>query len=100
MECAELPSTSHATKASRMRLSVFGIESLDSLELAVVNAFSVIPPSPNVEQLDFGACNLPLDVKDSSILRLMDLFETSRLIRRTCRVWCARDRYSMDICCG
>ncbi|CAE7854645.1 Nrdc, partial [Symbiodinium sp. KB8] len=50
-------------KACRMRLSVFGIESLDSLELAVVDAFSIIPPS-DVEQLDFEAHGLPLCVKD------------------------------------
>ena len=41
-----------------MRLSVFGIESLDSLQLAVVNAFSTISPSPDVDDLDFGACGL------------------------------------------
>eukprot|EP00439_Symbiodinium_sp_Y106_P086792 s125_g35.t46 len=51
-------------KASRMRVSVFGIESLDSLELAVVDAFSVIPPCTGVEQLDFEAHGLPLCVKD------------------------------------
>ena len=50
-------------QACRMRLSVFGIESLDSLELAVVDAFSIIPPS-DVEQLDFEAHGLPLCVKD------------------------------------
>ena len=47
-----------------MRVSVFGIESLDSLELAVVDAFSVIPPCTGVEQLDFEAHGLPLCVKD------------------------------------
>ena len=51
-------------QASRMRVSVFGIESLDSLELAVVDAFSVIPPCTGVEQLDFEAHGLPLCVKD------------------------------------
>ena len=48
-----------------MRLSVFGVESLDSLESAVANAFSVIPPSFG-EQLDFASHGLPLHSKDRS----------------------------------
>ncbi|CAE7209563.1 Nrdc [Symbiodinium natans] len=53
----------HHYKACRMRLSVFGVESLDSLESAVANAFSVIPPSFG-EQLDFASHGLPLHSKD------------------------------------
>ena len=50
----------HGTQASRMRLCVFGIESLDTLETAVSESFSAIKPSPSVPQLDFARCGMPL----------------------------------------
>ncbi|CAJ1448902.1 unnamed protein product [Effrenium voratum] len=51
-------------KASRMRLCVFGIESLDTLETAVCESFSAIKPSPSVPQLDFARCGMPLKRED------------------------------------
>ncbi|CAE8727920.1 unnamed protein product, partial [Polarella glacialis] len=48
-------------KASRMRLCVFGIESLDSLQAAVAESFSVVAPSPGIQPLDFAARGLPMD---------------------------------------
>eukprot|EP00928_Gymnodinium_smaydae_P090846 TRINITY_DN7455_c0_g2_i2.p1 TRINITY_DN7455_c0_g2~~TRINITY_DN7455_c0_g2_i2.p1 ORF type:complete len:880 (-),score=182.57 TRINITY_DN7455_c0_g2_i2:1355-3994(-) len=56
-------------KASRMRVCVFGIESLDSLQNAVVESFSAIPASPGCPALSFS--DLPLPLTPESLPRLV-----------------------------
>lgn len=46
-------------KPSRMRLCVFGVETLDALQEAVGQSFSPIPACPGVGDLDFAVCGLP-----------------------------------------
>ena len=43
-----------------MRLCVFGIESLDSLETAVSQSFSCVESFAGTTQLDFAQCGMPL----------------------------------------
>ncbi|CAK9096568.1 Insulin-degrading enzyme (Insulin protease) (Insulinase) (Insulysin) [Durusdinium trenchii] len=51
-------------KACRMRLCVFGIESLDSLETAVSQSFSCVESFAGTTQLDFAQCGMPLRKED------------------------------------
>eukprot|EP00929_Paragymnodinium_shiwhaense_P104738 TRINITY_DN69436_c0_g1_i1.p1 TRINITY_DN69436_c0_g1~~TRINITY_DN69436_c0_g1_i1.p1 ORF type:complete len:1094 (-),score=297.55 TRINITY_DN69436_c0_g1_i1:265-3546(-) len=47
-------------KASRMRLCLFGVEGLDSLEELVSKFFAEVPASPGLKDLDFKHCGLPI----------------------------------------
>ena len=55
-------------EACRMRLCIFGIEDLDSLESAVLSSFGAVPSSPT-SQLDFAMHGMPL--KEEELPRLV-----------------------------